>query len=149
MEKRNTGEWLEKKFQVLLKQYLDSYSYKFPDYKVYGKMIAMFPEVANMIQRVPCDRLFVYKGKSFLFELKNCESTSVAFARIKEHQVAHLLHHKRAGGYSFFIFGIDNNVYAIDVDKIASYIQQADRKSIPVQWIKDNDVLIQHILCSI
>ena len=135
---KDYGSWLETKFQKLLKAYPNSYSYKFPDYKVFAKMIVMYPEMAGMIQRVPCDRLFVYNGTSFLFELKHTLSERIAISRFAEHQIAHLLKHKAAGGLSFFVIGYNNELIVLNVAKLVSLIKSAEMKSLHVDELREH-----------
>ena len=132
----DTGAWLERTFNEKLKRYEGGYSYKFPDYKVYSKMVAAFPEVALMIRRVPCDRLFVFKGRSYMFELKHTVLSYINIGRFKEHQIAHLLKHKQAGGFSFFVIGHLKDMYIIDVSVLVMLIKGTERKSLLVENLK-------------
>ena len=145
---KDTGAWLENKFQSWLKN-IRCYSYKPSDFRSFSFLIVNFPQIRNRIPKVPCDRMVVYQGQSYYFELKHINGKSLPFENIRDHQMAGLLKHKhRGGGQSYFIIGFKNNkrvkIYAVDIDIVAKYRRNAKRKSIPIKYCDEFGRLIKN-----
>lgn len=141
---KDTGSKLESKFQTWLKE-IPCYSHKFADFKCFSYGIASNPHIADKIPKAPCDRLVIYKGKSFFFELKHTENRSLPFGNIKDHQVGSLLNHERKGlGKSYFAVEIDDLIYIITINQIADYILQADRQSFPLSYFQEHGIILKN-----
>ncbi|MCT4544542.1 MAG: Holliday junction resolvase RecU [Vallitalea sp.] len=93
-----------------------------------------------------CDCL-LYKGnRLFLLELKSTKKKSVPFSMIRKTQIDQLLKaspHKNIIAGFIFNFREHEETYYLDVITIKNYIDTADRKSFPIDWVRDNGVLIQ------
>jgi len=137
-DKKDTGAWLEGKFQSWLHQ-IPCFSHKFSDFKALYWLIQSNPQLANRIPKAPCDRLVIYEGKSYFFELKHIEGKSLPLANIKDHQIGYLLKHKQAGlGRSFLVIGYKYrqiiDIYALEISDLIGYIAASDRRSIPIEY---------------
>jgi penicillin-binding protein-related factor A (putative recombinase) len=142
-DKMDTGSRLEAKFQSWLKD-IECYSHKFTDFKTLSYLISAAPQLADKIPKAPCDRLVIYQGKSFFFELKHTEGKSLPFGNVKDHQVGSLLNHEKKGkGRSYFIVEIEDNIYAVWIIAIAHYMIEADRKSFPLSFFHNNGRILE------
>jgi penicillin-binding protein-related factor A (putative recombinase) len=101
---QDTGTWLEAKFRDMLPD--NCYQIKPTDFKSLSFIIANFPQIASRIPKVPCDRIVIYKGKSYFFELKHQTGPSIAYSRLASHQIGSLLNHEaKGGGKSYVVIG--------------------------------------------
>lgn len=83
----------------------------------------------------------VYKGHYIDFEAKETKNvTSFPLANLPQHQRDHMLNCIKHGGISFLILSFNklNEIYLIPYEKIASYLQQTDKQSIPYDYIVEN-----------
>ncbi|MBR3116445.1 MAG: Holliday junction resolvase RecU [Bacilli bacterium] len=88
----------------------------------------------------------IYKGKYIDFEAKETKSkTSFSLNNIHEHQIRHLISIERHGGISFLIirFVMIGKTYLLFTKDFESFINNNDRKSIPLSYIEDNGYLIK------
>ncbi|MDO4500047.1 MAG: Holliday junction resolvase RecU [Erysipelotrichaceae bacterium] len=89
----------------------------------------------------------IYKGRYIDFEAKEIASaTAFPFACIHAHQIKHLEGVLRHGAIAFIIirmshYGID---YLIKAEDFLNYYKNADRKSLPYSWIKENGYEIKY-----
>ena len=87
----------------------------------------------------------LYKGKYIEFEAKESKSkTSFPLQNIHQHQIDHLrkvLEHK---GIGFLIIRIINNDYLLPGKAFIYYIDNNDRKSIPIDYIVNNGYLLKY-----
>lgn len=87
----------------------------------------------------------IYKGKYIDFEAKETKSkTSFSLNNIHKHQIEHLIRIKNHGGISFLIirFTLLNETFLLETEKVESFLNDNDRKSIPLSYIKENGYLI-------
>jgi penicillin-binding protein-related factor A (putative recombinase) len=138
----DTGEMLERKLQSWLKD-IRCYSYKPADFKSFGYLLVNYPQLQQRMPKVPCDRIIIYKGRSYFFELKHTIGKSINFNRFKDHQLGALTNHKNKGkGQSYIIMGfrIDSKlrIFLVDIDYVTNFIYKSKRKSIPISWCIDN-----------
>ena len=87
----------------------------------------------------------VYKGKYIDFEAKETKSvTSFNLNNIHKHQIIHLKRIVEHGGIGFLIirFTVLNKTYLIEVNKILEYIDNHNRKSIPLDYIENFGYII-------
>lgn len=88
----------------------------------------------------------IYKGKYIDFEAKETKSkTSFPLYNIHKHQIKHLEKIYRHGGIGFLIvrFTHLNETYLLPVEKLLSFLENNDRKSIPLEYFKKNGYIIK------
>ncbi len=88
----------------------------------------------------------IYKGKYIDFEAKETKSkSSFSLANIHPHQIKHLENINRHGGIAFLIvrFTTLNNTYILSEDKLIDFLKEKERKSIPIEYFKNNAYLIK------
>lgn len=87
----------------------------------------------------------LYKGKYIDFDAKETKSkTSFPLSNIHNHQIKHLENIKKHGGTAFIIvrFTNLNLTYLLPIEKITDFINKNKRKSIPINYFKENAYLI-------
>ena len=92
----------------------------------------------------------LYKGKYIDFEAKETKSkTSFTLSNIHEHQIKHLNNIDKNGGISFIIvrFTSLNKTYLLETRLLTEFINNSDRKSIPVEYFKNKGYLIKDGYC--
>ena len=88
----------------------------------------------------------IYKGKYLDFEAKETtHKTSFPLSNIHNHQINHLkaiFHH---GGIGFIIvrFTTLNQTYLLTVEKLIKFFKNNNRKSIPLDYFKENGYIIK------
>lgn len=88
----------------------------------------------------------IYKGKYIDFEAKETKSkTSFSLNNIHAHQIKHLVSVDRHGGISFLIirFSMLNKTFLLFTKDFKEYIDNNDRKSIPIKYIEENGYLLK------
>lgn len=88
----------------------------------------------------------LYKGQYIDFEAKETQSkTAFALNNIHPHQIKHLENIYRHGGIAFLIvrFTSLNETYLLMVDKFLNYIGETERKSIPIDFFREEAYLIK------
>ena len=142
MKQLDTGAWLEAKFQSYLKD-IDCLSYKPVDFKSLNFLIANFPQLRSRIPVCPCDRMVVFQGKSYWFELKHVKGNLFPFSRLRHHQIGYLLkHHRQGKGGSFIVLGYQyptnkRRLYIVPIIDMLSYLAET-RKSLSIETVSKN-----------
>ena len=88
----------------------------------------------------------LYKGKYIDFEAKETQNkTAFALSNIHEHQIKHLTNINNHNGIAFIIvrFTTINETYLLTAEKLNYFINNIDRKSIPLDYFKENAYLIK------
>ena len=88
----------------------------------------------------------LYKGYYIDFEAKESKSTTAfALSNIHPHQIKHLQNIERHNGISFLIvrFTTLNETYLLTTKKFAIFLDNSDRKSIPIEFFRENAYLIK------
>ena len=88
----------------------------------------------------------IYKGKYIDFEAKETQSkTAFALSDIHEHQINHLKNINNHSGIAFIIvrFTTINETYLLTAEKLLYFLDNIDRKSIPLSYFKENAYLIK------
>jgi len=88
----------------------------------------------------------VYKGKYIDFEAKETKSkTSFPLSNIHNHQIYHLKKISEHGGIGFIIvrFSSLNETYYLSCKNLLDFIENENRKSIPINYFKQNGYLIK------
>jgi len=81
-------------------------------------------------------------------ELKSTKGKSVPFSRLNKTQRLMMLA-ENVIEIIWYVFNFRwdvNKTYFVDVFKVSDYIEKAERKSIPLDWIQDNGWLIPQTL---
>ena len=82
----------------------------------------------------------LYNGRYIDFEAKETQSkTAFALTNIHPHQIEHLRNIEKHNGIAFLIvrFTALNETYLLTTDKFLSYIEQTNRKSIPIDFFRE------------
>ena len=88
----------------------------------------------------------IYKGKYIDFEAKETTSlTSFPLSNIHKHQIIHLRKVYNHGGIAFLIIRFTklNLNFLLPYEKLERFLKEADKKSIPLDFIKTNGFQIQ------
>lgn len=88
----------------------------------------------------------IYRGKYIDFEAKETiQKESFPLRNIHEHQINHLKNIMKHGGIGFLIvrFTTLNETYYLDGQKLVSFLESEQRKSIPIDYFKKEGYLIK------
>ena len=88
----------------------------------------------------------IYKGKYIDFEAKETKSkTAIALSNIHPHQIKHLENINNNNGIAFIIvrFTTLAETYLITATSFLNFINSNDKKSIPLEYFKENAYLIK------
>ena len=88
----------------------------------------------------------IYKGKYIDFEAKETKSkTSFSLNNIHKHQIVHLERIIKHGGISFLIirFTTLGKTFLLFTEDFISYINNNERKSVPISYIEDKGYLLK------
>ena len=88
----------------------------------------------------------LYKGKYIDFEAKETKSkTAFALTNIHPRQIKHLENIDNNGGIAFIIvrFKTLNETYLITAERFLNYINNNDKKSVPLEYFKTDAYLIK------
>ncbi len=88
----------------------------------------------------------IYKGKYIDFEAKETKSTTnFTLRNIHPHQIDHLKSIERHGGIAFIIvrFTILNETYLMPINTLETFLDNNQRKSIPIDFFRNNCYLIK------
>ena len=92
----------------------------------------------------------LYNGKYIDFEAKETKNnTSFTLSNIHEHQIKHLENIDNNGGISFIIvrFTKINETYILETRLLKEFINNSNRKSIPIDYFKEKGFLIKDGYC--
>lgn len=88
----------------------------------------------------------IYNGRYIDFEAKETSSkTSFSLTNIHSHQIEHLKRIDKHNGISFIIvrFTSLNETYLLTTSKLIEYLNNTDKKSIPLSYFKENAYTIK------
>lgn len=88
----------------------------------------------------------LYKGKYIDFEAKETKSkTAFALTNIHPHQIKHIENIHNHQGIAFLIvrFTTINETYLLTAEKFISFLQNENRKSIPIDFFRKNAYLLR------
>ena len=88
----------------------------------------------------------IYKGKYIDFEAKETKSsTNFTLRNIHPHQIEHLKSIEKHGGIAFIIvrFTILNETYLMPINILEIFLDNNNRKSIPIDYFRENCYLIK------
>ena len=92
----------------------------------------------------------LYKGYYIDFEAKETKSTtSFALSNIHPHQIKHLQNIDKHKGIAFLIirFTVLNETYLLEANTLINYLENTDKKSIPLTIFKEQAHLIKDSYC--
>jgi len=95
-----------------------------------------------------CDMEIFYQGKLVLLELKSVLKSSLPFGNIKNSQLEGLTKAFNKNANHMFIgflinFRDHEETYFMSIEQFNQYIIEADRKSIPIDYCRDNCILVE------
>ena len=80
----------------------------------------------------------IYRGKYIEFDAKECQNkTSFPLSNIKEHQLDHIKKVIKQKGIVFLIIFMNNEFFLLKGEDLIDYINNANRKSIEFEYIKN------------
>ncbi len=151
---KNRGMTLESELNISNEYYRDidkAYIYKKPtpikitkvDYPSRDKTV-----IKEAFFTVPSttDYNGLYKGKYIDFEAKETQSkTSFSLTNIHPHQIKHLENIYNHSGIAFLIvrFTVLNETYLLFAKDFLNFLNNTDRKSIPISFFRENAYLIK------
>ena len=103
-------------------------------------------EATRFQQKNMCDCEMFQQPTLYLLELKSTKGKSLPFKNFKENQLKELLKASRFPGIisgSIINFRDVNETYFVDIKKIDDYMAWSDRKSLPIDWCRENGVFIR------
>ena len=92
----------------------------------------------------------LYNGKYIDFEAKETKNkTSFSLSNIHKHQITHLEKIDENGGISFIIvrFTNLNETFILETKFLIDFINNSDRKSIPIEYFREKGYLIKVGYC--
>lgn len=135
----NSGKRFENNFKNSVPK--DIFYYRFRD----GSSSWGGNEKVRFQQTNICDCM-LFDGKVlYLLELKSTKQKSLPFNNIKKHQIEDLLKAKK---YSQIICGLIiefsglNECYFVEIEQFKGFYDNADRKSLPIDYCRKNGIKI-------
>jgi len=94
-----------------------------------------------------CDFMVLARDRLFLLELKSHKGASIPFSCIRENQLNDLSEILYPNIRPRFIFNFRDRekTYMISARKIKKFIQETDRKSIPIDWCQENGIEVEGV----
>ena len=86
----------------------------------------------------------VYKGYYIEFDAKNTNQKNLPLSNIADHQIKHLRNIINHKGIGFLIIMILEEIYILPGKKLLEFIDNASRKSIPYDYIKENGIKVEY-----
>gem|GEM_PF-1225657 len=125
-----------------------AYIYKLPtEFKIVrgagGKIVSAFP--------VSKSKLDFYgtlpDGMALHIEAKSASGTSLPFSNISDHQIDYMRYLSLITPYVFLLVEMKkyNEVYLINSKEALHYIDHADRKSFPYDWLQKHGTLLEGV----
>lgn len=94
-----------------------------------------------------CDFMVMKSDILFLLELKSIKGASISFSCIRDNQVKELssIDHPNIKAMFVINFREREKSYAIQAKKVKEFIDNSDRKSIPISWCQQNGIEIEGV----
>jgi len=91
----------------------------------------------------------IYKGKYIDFEAKETRANNFPLKNIHKHQIEHLKSITKMDGIGFIIvkFTMLNEIYLLEASKLLNFINNEKRKSIPLQYFKEEGYILKLNYC--
>lgn len=94
-----------------------------------------------------CDFMIMTKENLILLELKSHKGSSIPFSCIRKNQIEEMtkIEHSKIKSYFLLNFRDSENTYAVLATVLKKYIENSNRKSVPISWCEENGVKIMAI----
>lgn len=95
-----------------------------------------------------CDCMMYNGDYLYLCELKSHKGKSIPFSCIRTNQVEEMCKALKKGATAIFIFNMRfvNETYIVYADEVKDFMDNSPRKSIPIEWMKENGDLLGQTL---
>lgn len=86
------------------------------------------------------DNVGCFKGKYICFDAKESEKASFPLSNIEQHQINHMKSIVENGGIAFLVIYMRkyNKYYKLDFKQLELFMQQEERKSIPLNYLEEH-----------
>ncbi|MGL5244215.1 MAG: Holliday junction resolvase RecU [Sarcina sp.] len=91
-----------------------------------------------------CDFIVMGKNYLYLLELKSTAGNSIPFGNFRQSQVKEMdkINKEKVKAYFVINYRKSNKTYALDAHVVKDYIDNANRKSIPIDFAKNHGIEI-------
>lgn len=91
-----------------------------------------------------CDFMIMAKDNLVLLELKSHAGASIPFSCIRKNQIEEMskIEHPKIKTYFVLNFRDSEKTYAVSAKDLKEYIENSNRKSIPISWSEENGIEI-------
>lgn len=91
-----------------------------------------------------CDFMIMAKENLILLELKTHAGVSIPFNCIRKNQIEEMskIEHPKIKAYFILNFRDNEKTYAVSAKELREYIENSNRKSIPISWCEENGIEI-------
>lgn len=136
---KNRGQFLERVINMSNKQYLErnlALIQKVPTPTTGNKKKGTF----HYTEKSTVDFIGVANGKFIAFDTKETKNINFPFNRLQPHQESYLKHAQEQKGVAFILilFTQVNELYRLSIEEYEQLKRELKRKSIPLQWFRDN-----------
>lgn len=136
----NEGKKFEQDFQKSIKNDEETFIYRFRDSSgAWGNGDKTRFTPSNI-----ADFLLVKRDKVLFLELKSVKDKRLPLTNIRISQLNGLseINHKNIKAYFVVNFRSESKTYAITPKQILGFLENEERKSIPLAWFEENGILI-------
>lgn len=137
----NNGKIFEEEIKKSIPSYC--FYYRFKDGT--GNFTGLKNENVRFQAKNICDCMVMGREFLYLLELKNTEVPSLPFANIRGNQLDGLtnINHFRIKCYFVVCFRKKERCFFAAADKVKEFIENTDRKSIPLAWFEENAIEVE------
>lgn len=91
-----------------------------------------------------CDFMIMTKENLILLELKSHKGSSIPFSCIRKNQIEEMtkIEHSKIKSYFLLNFRDSEKTYAILAIDLKNYMENSNRKSVPISWCEEHGVEI-------
>lgn len=143
----NRGMKLEKFIDLSCKQYAAKGLAQINKIPTPMKMKAKYNSgpAAYYAEKSTVDFIGIYNGLYQAFDTKETKVPRLELKKVPQHQVSFLREAARLGGQAYLIvyFSHVEEMYKIRIEKFERYFKENDRKSIPLEWFRENTTRIK------
>ncbi|MDW3783646.1 Holliday junction resolvase RecU [Staphylococcus saprophyticus] len=135
----NRGNFLEKVINISNKQYLErnlALINKIPT----PTKVNPQKHTATFSEKSTVDFTGVSLGTFVAFDAKETKTQNFQFSRLAPHQETFLkqAHEQKGMAFILILFTKENELYRLNIDEYVQLKNTIGRKSIPIQWFRDN-----------
>lgn len=139
----NEGKKFEQDIQKSIKNDDETYIYRFRDSPgAWGNGDKTRFTTSNI-----ADYLLVKRDKVLFLELKSVKEKRLPLGNIRINQLNGLaeIKHKNIKSYFLINFRKEEKTYAVTPQQILDFLENQERKSIPLSYFEDNGILIKQV----